>query len=367
MYVTHPTLYSLDSQGQVRTWGMEQDGSRYRTVSGRHGGAETATGWTTATPKNIGRANATTAEEQALLEIQAEYKKKRDRKYYDTVLEAQLGGAKFFQPMLARTFDGKKTLPGVFFSQPKLDGVRCIIDARGAWSRQGKPFFAVEHIRAALEPLFERDPDLIFDGELYDHSLHDDFNQIVSLVKKQEPSVKDRERIEALIQYHIYDLPSQPGGFMARYEHLRDLISERGPLDLVATRQHTGFDSLDAAYAEYMEMGYEGQMIRLDAPYEVGKRSKSLLKRKEFQDGEFPVLRIEEGIGNWAGYAKRAVLQLPDGREFGAGIKGSRDFTQALLSGPRPDYATVRYFNLTPDGVPRFPVAVAFHWGERAY
>jgi ATP-dependent DNA ligase len=74
---------------------------------------------------------------------------------------------------------------------------------------------------------------------------------------------------------------------------------------------------LDAAYANCLEEGYEGQMVRLDGPYEQ-KRSKLLLKRKEFQDAEYDLVRVDEGLGNWAGYGKKAVLRLPDGREFGA-------------------------------------------------
>ncbi len=109
-------------------------------------------------------------------------------------------------------------------------------------------------------------------------------------------------------------------------------------------------------------------MIRLDTPYEAGKRSKNLLKRKEFMDDEFQLVRIEEGNGNWQGYAKRAVIRLPDGRECGAGIKGNQDFTRQLLAdASRYTHAMVRYFTLTPDGVPRFPVVVDWHEGARSH
>jgi DNA ligase-1 len=117
---------------------------------------------------------------------------------------------------------------------------------------------------------------------------------------------------------------------------------------------------LNHAYEYYLAHDYEGQMVRLNGKYEH-KRSKLLLKRKEFQDGEFPVLAIEEGNGNWAGYAKKAVLSLPDGRSFGAGLRGTQAEMKALLGAPRPATATVRYFALTPDGIPRFPVVTAFH------
>ena len=357
----YPNLYTVDGTGRRRVWYMEQDGGRYRAVSGLVGGVLVSSGWTVAKPKNVGRLNETTAEDQARLEIEAEYRKKRDRKYYDRAEDA--AGAKFFAPMLAHTYAGK--LPrGVFYSQPKLDGVRCIATRTGLWSRQGKPFLSTPHIHDALKPLFERNPDLIFDGELYNHKLHDDFNAIISLVKKQKPSADELARSAEIIQYHIYDLPSESGGFARRFGALCALTSETHPLDLVPTRSHVDHEQLDAAYVEYIEMGYEGQMIRSNGPYE-NRRSKSLLKRKEFQDAEFPVVAIEEGVGNWAGCAKRAIIRLPDGRTAGSGIKGSQEFTQRLLRGPMPRTATVRYFNLTPDGVPRFPVAVAFHDGDR--
>lgn len=121
-------------------------------------------------------------------------------------------------------------------------------------------------------------------------------------------------------------------------------------------------EMLDQLYADYIQDGYEGQMVRIDAPYEQ-KRSKNLLKRKEFQDAEFTLIGLEEGLGNWAGYAKRAIFRLKDGREFGAGIRGSQEFCKALLN-ERDTHinkpATVRFFNYTPDGVPRFPVVTEF-------
>ena len=60
---------------------------------------------------------------------------------------------------------------------------------------------------------------------------------------------------------------------------------------------------IDKMYGEYTEAGYEGQMVRQNTAYEC-KRSKNLLKRKEFITEEFEVVNVEEGNGNWSGYAK---------------------------------------------------------------
>ena len=94
-----------------------------------------------------------------------------------------------------------------YFIQPKLDGVRCIIRKDGAFSRNGKSFKNVEHILKELEPLFEYAPELILDGELYNHDLKEDFNQIISLVRKTKRITEnDRERSRELIQFHNYDI-----------------------------------------------------------------------------------------------------------------------------------------------------------------
>lgn len=361
--ILHPTLFTKDSKGKTRFWRLEQDTvdlSRYRSVAGLLDGAPVESGWTQCSPKNIGRANATTAEQQAAAEIEAEYQKKRARKYHDSV--ETIGTAKIFQPMLAEPFDAKTfVFPAAapVFCQPKLDGLRCIAKADGLWSRQGKPFF-LPHIWDALAPFFEADPELILDGELYNHELKEDFNQIVSLVKRQTRTPEQEERCRDLIQYHIYDMPSARTTFFERKRKI-DALALREPLVSVRTFVSDNHTALTASYHLFMEEGYEGQIIRLNAAYE-NKRTKSLLKRKEFQDREFALLKVEKGNGNWAGLAKRAILKLDDGRIFGAGIRGTRDQMRELLDGWRQySAATVRFFALTPDGIPRFPVVTAFH------
>jgi DNA ligase-1 len=123
---------------------------------------------------------------------------------------------------------------------------------------------------------------------------------------------------------------------------------------------------MDQRYGDYLEAGYEGQMIRENAEYEQNKRSKSLIKRKEFLTDEFHVIAVEEGKGNWAGYIKRFILQLPDGREFGAVVRGTQEVMKKLFeSNEKPTWATLRYFTPTPDGVPRFPVVVDWGVGQR--
>ena len=106
-------------------------------------------------------------------------------------------------------------------------------------------------------------------------------------------------------------------------------------------------------------------MIRQDTPYEF-KRTKNLLKRKEFITEEYKVVEIQEGNGNWAGYAKRFILELTDGTQFSSGVRGSQDKLAELLKNKdNVNWATCRYFELSNDGVPRFPVVIDYGAGER--
>lgn len=373
------TLYTRDASGATRFWRMElnhDDPTQYRTISGVLGGTEVPTAWTTATPKNVGRANATTAAEQAVAEMEATYRQKLDRKYHED--PNNVGAHKFFAPMLAKTLDDrvKQVLGRVAFIQPKLDGYRCVASVGGLHSRQGKPWH-LPHIVEALQPFFDEDPDRLFDGELYNHDLRDDFNTLGSLIKKGNRSSAEEERVRSTIQYHVYDLPGHSGGFSARIGELHTVYGYSkglydplydGPIRLVETHPITTLESIDSHYGAFMEQGYEGAMVRLDMPYEAGKRSKGLLKLKDFQDGEFELVRVEEGIGNWAGYAKTAVIRLADGREQSSGMRGSREFlAQVLRDWKRYSQVTVRYQNVTPDGFLRFPIIVDWHEGPRTY
>ncbi|ESY35800.1 hypothetical protein NKK48_01745 [Mesorhizobium sp. C386A] len=346
-------IYKLDTQGRLRSWRYEVDFGRWRSISGLVDGAQTPTEWTISTARS-----QPTAEKQAQFEADAEERKKLERQYHRT--PEACATPNFFEPMLAKGYK-----PGQFpvANQPKLDGIRCIARAEGLFTRQGKPIVSCPHIEEELAPFFVADPDLVLDGELYNHALRADFEKISSFVRKQEPN----PATAGVVQYHVYDIPSFDGTFFQRAPVYHAMLQGCTHLIPVETRISFNQDMLDADYAEYLENEWEGQMKRLDAAYEQ-KRSAHLQKRKEFQDAEFKIVEVVEGQGNWSGYAKRLTVQLPDGRTFGAGIAGNQDFCRKLLN-DRTDWvgrqATIKFFTPTADGIPRFPVATKFHEGAR--
>jgi ATP-dependent DNA ligase len=378
--ITHPTLYKKDSTGKTRYWFIIQDGADYWIEHGVLGGTPVTTEATTAVGKNIGRANETTPEKQADLEIKSLYKAQIDSGYHEdkTVVDSGQRTVAFFDPMLCDRYNEKvekKLLKEKeFYSQPKLDGIRCIARANGLWSRNGKKIVSCPHIERQLKPLFERAPTLILDGELYNHDFKDDFNTITSMIKKEKLTDEEFDFNERNVEYHVYDAPSIEGGFEERYRALLPLAEKRDAYpsiiltrtDLVRAGDY-GYhidELMDEYYKEYVDSGYEGQIIRLKgAEYEEGRRSKNLIKRKPLydsgEDRECEIVDLLEGKGNWKGKAKVAVLKWNDKETTKATIKGTMDYLSEVLKNKKKyigTQATVIYQNLTPDGMPRFPV-----------
>lgn len=371
---TGQTLYKRDTKGKLRVWfyeiGQNGDTWGWRTTAGLEDGQKVTSGWTVVEPKNVGKANEMSAEKQAFAEAKADADKKHARGYF---LEADsVDSFDKFKPMLAHDYnDHPIDWSKAVFSQPKLDGIRCIARKDGLWTRTGKPITSVPHIWDMLWPFFSKNPTAILDGELYNHELRDDFNTITSAVRKQKPSAGELAEAARLIQYHIYDLldsETDKQTFVDRQSDLNllpDEFEENGCIRFVETVVVISQDELDTLYAEYIENGYEGQMVRHDQPYQ-NKRTKFLLKRKDFISEEFKVGGILEGNGNWAGCVKHLILQDHDGKVFKSGIRGSKDKLRAMWEAQQvPDWATIRYFMRTPDGVPRFPIAVDWGVGKR--
>ena len=351
-------LYSRRSDGGLQQWVMEVEGSQYRVTSGKVGGKQAVNAWTVAVPKNAGRANETTPEQQAKLEAQAVWDRKHSEGYRPT--EAELSTVTLFEPMLAHKYKDYPEIMFPVYVQPKLDGIRMIGKPDGLYTRKGKPHLNMEHVAKDLAKVFKGHSMIVTDGEAYADKLSNDFNQIVHLVKQQKPTAQDKADSAAVVKYHVYDcfLKDHPEyTFSARQQEIRLALADCPTVQLVATYLVTCQEELDAKHAEFAAAGYEGTMIRQDTPYE-NKRTKALLKHKEFIDAEYTIAGVEEGIGNRAGGAGAIVLD----KVGKAGIRGNLAFFTRLWQ-ERKDLigkqATIRYQGITPDGKLRFPVCVA--------
>lgn len=369
----HPKLYKIDSTGRVRVWWIESNFEAYRTHSGLDGGKIVVSGWQYPTEKNVGKANETSITAQLWAEVKSKYEHQTYQGKYAPTVEEAKQGAKFIECMLASKYDEKKHTEFPYWSQPKLDGVRCLVTEAGLQSRNGKPLLSSPHIRTALQPLFDEFPDVVVDGELYNHELKDDFERLISLARKTKPTPEDIAESAKMVEYHVYDviIPGEDLTVYDRLQFIQDNIAGRFPMVVAVpgVLVHSA-EEIDTKLGKYLESGYEGQMLReRTSPYEH-KRSKALLKHKTFEDDEYEIVDLIEGKGNWAGYIKAIEIRLPDGSTQQSGMRGTQEFAKKLMN-EREEYldgksvVTIRYQNKTSDGKLRFPVAVAFWKGGR--
>jgi DNA ligase-1 len=258
------------------------------------------------------------------------------------------------------------------FGQPKLDGLRCIVTREGAFSRQWKPFVTLDHVRKAAQPLFDRYPKLMaLDGEMYSHNLKNKFEEIVSIVKQPKATAEDIEKCKKNIQYHVYDIIYKTNPpFIVRQAKMTEMLfmlfqnieadmpgAEEGEyIQYVETLPLDNQEEMDSTYKQYIAEGYEGQMIRaFDSPYQH-KRTKDLLKRKDFHDAEYEIVGYKDGKGSREGCIILR-LAMPDGKEFDSVPVGGIEYQKKLWN-HREELlglqATVKYQNLSSDGIPRF-------------
>jgi DNA ligase-1 len=265
------------------------------------------------------------------------------------------------KPMLAHKVDDRRIdFSEPVFIQPKLDGVRCIFTKYGAYSRTGKQFYNLRHIELRLERFFKVQPNAVLDGELYNHDLRDDFEQIISLVRKQKPTDEDRLNAHKLIQYHVYDMIAEGPSYEDRLNWLlssKNLWSDS--VISVETLWCISYDGAKVMHGEFLKQNYEGSILRLNGPYEQ-KRSYNLQKFKDFSDDEATIVGYEAGKGKRAGTLGKFFMMDDQGIEFGCPPgKGFNYKDLANILDNVHDYigkrATFTYFERTKAGNYRHP------------
>ncbi len=267
------------------------------------------------------------------------------------------------KPMLAHKFDIKRVdYSEPVYIQPKLDGVRCLFTKNGAFSRTGKQFMNVAHIHAELIPFFQQQPDVVLDGELYNHKLKNDFEKIISLVRKQKPTADDRLEARQLVQFHVYDYFD---GVM--YDSYKTRMHQLGVSDIynksikyVQAYKVNNYDESRIYHKDFLNQGYEGSIIRLDGLYKHG-RSYDLMKFKDFSDTEATIIGYETGKGKREGTIGKFLMQDDEGVKFGCPPgKGYNYKDLANILDNIGDYigkrATFTYFQRTQAGSYRHPL-----------
>ena len=368
---TLPKLFKYAVTGALQEWWIEIEDDRYRTHSGQVGGKTTTTAWTTCAGKNTGRANATTAAEQAYRDAKSKWQKKQDREQFATDAES-CKTIKFINPMLAQRYEDRRDElnfdEGVWI-QCKLNGARCVATKDGLFSRKGSRWESVPHIEQALVKFFEQHPDVILDGELFNEDLREDLGSIISMISRKKITTADLEKSKQHVKYYVYDVVDTSMDLQARLKQVAQYVMyeiAHPSVTTIATHKVQGHEVIKSWLTLYEQQGHEGVMVRTNGVYEC-KRSKHLLKYKSFTDDEFDIVGVIEGEGNLAGKIGAFVLRDARGVMFNSAPTGSHAYWEQMwkdrdvLVGRK---ATVKYKELTPvknggGGVPSFGKVVA--------
>lgn len=336
-------LYKKDSKGKIRELHVYSDGDTLYQISGLIDGKK-VTHSSVCKPKNVGKSNETTPEEQAIKQAESKIAEKIKEGYFETIEEAEK--SEVILPMLAKDFNKeKKKIKYPCFAQPKLDGMRGLFIKNKLISRKNTPIDTLEHITNDLAGTI-----FIPDGELYAHGLS--FQENMKLIKKYRKDETEK------VKFHVYDIVSNDP-FIVRYNQLRDLASVCDTIELVETVEILNEDELKEVHARFLREGYEGTMVRWgDEGYKVNGRSSNLLKYKDFIDMTAPIVDVVPSDKN----PEQGVVHCSiNGKTFGCGMKFSHKDRKEMLV--HKDYyigksAEIRFFEYTDDGLPRFPVCV---------
>lgn len=272
------------------------------------------------------------------------------------------------RPMLAKSAD--QCSSDIWNKQlavsTKIDGVRMLMYYQNGIvktaSRGSKDYnAATKHLREdpIILALFQANPKLVLDGELYKHGVDWPLQRISGLarVKEWEPECEN-------LEYWIYDfIDSKP--FKERLEVLKamkELFPKDSKIKVIDHYIMSGYANIKKAHDKFVSDGFEGLCARtLDREYGINKRSALyLIKLKNYKDAEFKVVGIKEGLRP---EDMCFTLVTNEGKEFAAKPIGTNADRISYLQN-KDNYigkmATCKYFYLSKDGVPLQPILLHF-------
>jgi hypothetical protein len=273
--------------------------------------------------------------------------------------------------MLAYEYNSKKIKEWPVAVMPKLDGVRGIATRIqtnqgpdvAMTSRNNKPYVYMRKVKRELVQIFNHLPKgTKTDGEGYNPDI--DFQKLISVARKSKNIDKDDD----ILKYYMFDLiPTSRLPFVERHKMLTEAFNKCmcTVLEIVPYKLAYNHDDVKKAHDEYVAAGYEGVIVRVLNSEYIGRRSNHLLKYKEFYDAEFPIIGFKEGEGNQKGCV---IFQCGvkdthgQDRSFDVVPKGTLEVKRDMFNNGNTYLGkklTVRYQELTNDGLPRFPIGIA--------
>lgn len=340
------TLYTKSTQGHIQQWSCWADGAKVCIEYGRVGGSHVYKE-TVAKPKNVGRANETTAEQQALKEVEAKVTKQLNFKYYKTIKEAS--GYNSREPMLCsdyRNSPNKVKFP--CYASPKLNGFRLLNDKGTHYAKSGETY-DTSNAPHHLKKLFDEISNFKLDGEIYSHGMP--LQEIISAWRV--PTLASER-----LKYYIYDIPNPELTVEKRLILLENLgLLSFKDITIVKSTLINTQEEYDKYYSDALEAGYEGVVTRnCGSFYEFGKRSGDMIKRKPRPDSEAKVIGTTEdrlGDGIITCVMKDGVTTFKCKMLKKSGYRGYEESKKLIGK-----WINYEYEEFSNDGIPTKPVGM---------
>lgn len=173
-----------------------------------------------------------------------------------------------------------------YIVQPKLDGERCRAEIRNGFvtlaSSTDEIIVSVPHIVYTLEELFKAFSiaDIELDGELYIHGKSQE--EIHGIISRKYQNTLHEDY--ASIEYHIFDIVNDKTQIerVLELEKLSELIkcSEVPFIKVVKSTLVNSIDEINSLFNTYIDLGYEGIILRNHPARYVRKRTTNMMKFK---------------------------------------------------------------------------------------
>lgn len=264
------------------------------------------------------------------------------------------------KPMLAKDYNScqNSVLDKPKRCSRKLNGVRCMMkwdtetNSVVAVSRGGKDYnCSTTKIREILYPYLRENPHIILDGELYKHGQY--LQTISGIARKKTWD----DRCD-MLEYWIYDIADDKMVFEDRYNILETLRTEVFvDLPKIKVIEHfytESWNEIKTLHDKWVAEGFEGLVARkLDKVYEFGKRSSTMIKVKDYKDGEFKIIDYKDGLRE---EDFCFICETSDGKLFSAKPIGDRELKTWYINNINDIiglYGKVKYFELSKEGIPQ--------------
>lgn len=187
-----------------------------------------------------------------------------------------------------------------FIIERKIDGTRslCLIDSNGKvkfYSRKGKEFHTLDVLKKELEDFVALHPEYnnkVLDGEMciVDDNGNEDFQGIMKEITRKDHTINNPSYcVFDLLELEDFNKGCSTETYKPRLNKLKTFVETiKSPhIKLIEYAYYTP-EVFDTWQKKVLDNGWEGLIARKDVPYE-GKRSRNLLKYKNFSDAEYVV------------------------------------------------------------------------------